>query len=72
MAAKAKLVLDFAGTNGDVSFSYNYADDEASTASIKALVNGLIANGSIFENPPVTAKNAKVITTTTSEYNLNA
>ncbi|MBQ7217036.1 MAG: DUF2922 domain-containing protein [Synergistaceae bacterium] len=72
MAAASKLVLTFAGTNKDVSFSYNYANSEAASAKVKALMNGLIANGSIFENPPVSAKSAKIVTTTTTEYDLSA
>ncbi|MBQ7215559.1 MAG: DUF2922 family protein [Synergistaceae bacterium] len=72
MASAAKLLLTFAGTNGDVNFLYSYANPEAASAKVKALMNGLIANGSIFENPPVTAKSAKIITTTTTEYDLSA
>ncbi len=68
----AKLVLEFAGTGSDVKFSYNYADNNITTANVKALMNGLIANGSIFENPPVSAKSAKIITTNTTVYDLSA
>ncbi len=67
----AKLVLEFAGTGSDVIFTYNYVDTNITTANVKALVNGLITNGSIFENPPVSAKSAKIITTTSTAYDLS-
>ena len=60
----SKLVLEFEGTSGEVKFNYNYANPSASTANIKALVNGIITNGSIFENPPTKAVSAKIVTTT--------
>lgn len=69
--ASSKLVLEFEGTGKSVQFSYNYADPEVTEASVKALVNGLIANGSIFENPPLTATNAKIVTTTETDYDLS-
>ncbi len=73
MAAGTKLVLAFANIEGNnVSMSYNYASDTAETADVKALVNGIIANGSIFSNVPVTAKSAKTVTTSEREYDLSA
>lgn len=68
----AKIVIDFAGTSGDVKFSYNYADEDTTNAKAKALVNGLITNGSIFANPPVTVKSAKIVITNETEYDLDA
>lgn len=73
MAAGTKLVLTFENASGSsVSMSYNYADSSADVADVKALVNGIIANGSIFVNVPVTAKGAKRVTTTETEYDLSA
>ena len=69
--ASSKIVIDFAGPYGDVRFSYNYADPETTVASVKALVNGLIANNTLFENPPITVKNAKIVTTTEDNYDLS-
>ena len=68
----SKLVIDFAGTTGDVKFSYNYANPEMSATSVKALATALITNGSVFDNPPVTAKSAKIVTTTEEEYDISA
>lgn len=73
MAATTKLVMTFTGTNNnDVTLSYNYAKSDASTANIKSLIQGIITNGSIFSNPPVSAKEAKLITTTETEVDLNS
>ncbi|MBQ7150921.1 MAG: DUF2922 domain-containing protein [Synergistaceae bacterium] len=73
MATTNKLVLAFEGSNGkEVSFTYSYADPEVESATVKALVNGIIANGEIFDNPPVKAKSAKIVTTTESYFNLDA
>ena len=66
------LVINFAGQTGDsVKFSYKYANPSVTTNTVKALINGLIANGSIFENPPVTAKSAKLVTQSEAEYDLS-
>lgn len=72
MAATSKLVIDFAGTNGDVSFSYNYFNPSATITQVQALAAALTTNGSIFENPPVTVKSAKLVTTTEQDYEMNA
>ena len=68
----AKLVMTFAGADGaNVTFSYGYAKSSATASNIKALVNGLITNGSIFANPPVTAKSAQVVITSENVVNLS-
>lgn len=67
-----KLVMDFKDGNGDtVRISYNYADPEVQTSSVKALVNGIIANGSFFTKPPVSASAAKLVTTTETAIDLS-
>ncbi|MBQ3653675.1 MAG: DUF2922 family protein [Synergistaceae bacterium] len=73
MAAGTKLVLTFVGSSGNtISSTFNYADPEATAANVKALMNGMIANGSIYANVPVTAKSAKTVTTTENAYDLSA
>ena len=72
MAEGTKLVLGFENSTGNaVSLSYNYAKPSATLANVKALMSGIIANGSIFENVPVTAKSAKTVTTTENVYDLS-
>ncbi len=68
-----KLVLTFAGSNGTTTtHSFNYANPEATAANVKTLVNGIIANGSIYANIPQIAKGAKTVTTTEAAYDLSA
>lgn len=67
----AKLVMVFTSATGDdVTFSYNHADTEMAASSVQALVQGLITNGSIFAVPPVAAKSAKIVTTTSEDVDL--
>ena len=73
MAESTKLVFGFETSTGkSMTLSYNYAKPAASAANVKALANGIIANGSIFANVPVTAKSAKNVTTSEHEYDLSA
>ena len=65
------LVLEYTGQTGKSKFFYRYADPETPIATVKALVNGLIANGSIFENPPTTLISAKLATQTEADYDLS-
>ena len=65
-----KLVLSFNGTDGNVTFSYGYAKSSPSASSVKTLATRLIANGSIFNNPPVSVRSAKVVITTENSIDL--
>jgi hypothetical protein len=66
-------VIEFATATGETtSLSYNYIKPEASTAAVKALAGGIITNGSIFANVPVLTKSVKLVTTTETEYDLDA
>lgn len=68
----SKLVLTFAGANGsDTSMSYSYADPDVANSKIKALTEGIIANGSIFENVPLSAKAAKLVITSEKAFDLS-
>lgn len=68
-----RLVLEFYDSERNtVTMTYNYADEEVTTANVRALVNGIISNGSIFQKVPVSAKSAKLVQTTESEFQLGA
>ena len=67
----SKLVLKFTGMGGEANFSYNYANPETTVATVKALMQGMITNGSIFAIPPVETISAKLVTTTEDEYDLS-
>lgn len=71
MAAGSKLVLRFGTTSGEKNFIYNYGNSEASTSSVKAAMNSMIENGSLFRYPPLTKISAKVQIITESEFNIS-
>lgn len=71
MAAGTKLQLVFGTASGQKTFSYNYANASASTASVKLLMSTMIANGSVYKYPPLTAVSAKFQITTESEVDLS-
>ena len=73
MAAGTKLVLGFETSAGrSMTLTYSHAQPSAGLANVKALMNGIIANGSIFVNVPAEAKSAKEVTTTENVYDLSA
>ncbi len=72
MASGTKLVLGFETSAGkNTTLTYNYAKPSAGLANVKALMSGIIANGSIFANVPAAAKSAKEVITTESIYDLS-
>ena len=72
MASGTRLVLGFKTSSGrSMILTYNYARPSSSLANIKALMNGIIANGSIFNTVPVEAVSAKEVTTTENVYDLD-
>ena len=72
MAEGTKLQLKFEAADGrDVTFNYNYAKPSATAGQVKALMQSMITNNTIFERPPVAMKSAKTITTTETAYDLS-
>ncbi len=62
MANSTKLALSFENSSGStVNHNYHYIDPEVESASVKALMQGIIANGAIFDNVPVAMKSAKIV-----------
>ena len=73
MALGTKFIATFLDANGDdVVFVFDYADRSADETDVKNFMAGVITNGSIFQNVPVTAKSAKMVTTTETAYDLSA
>lgn len=73
MANVSKLVYEFATMDGEtVTMSYNYAKADVTVSAVKTLANALVNNGDIFAKVPVAAKSAKIVTTSESEYDLDA
>lgn len=71
MAAGSKLILRFGTTSGEKNFTYNYGNSQAPAMDVKAAMQAMIANGSIFKYPPLTAISAKVEVTTSTEFNID-
>ena len=69
----AKLVLTFAdASSNSVKMTYSHADPEVEASDVSTAIQAIITNGSIFAAVPVTAKSAKIITTTETAYDLSA
>lgn len=71
MAAGSKLILRFGTASGEKNFSYNYGNSSAPASDVKAAMNAMIANGSIFKYPPLTIISAKVEVTSVTEFDLS-
>lgn len=72
MATTRELRLNFAKSNGnDMSLVYRYVKENVSKANVKSLMQGIVANGAIFENTPATIKSAKHVETTTTDIDLS-
>lgn len=71
MAVVTTLKLKMGTLSGVKTFSFKYVNAEASTASVKALGEALIANGAIYKYPPQTIDSAVFETTQTSEVDFD-
>lgn len=72
MATSTKLKMDFAKSNGDdMSITYNYIKNNVSNANVKALMEGMITNGAIYEKVPAIIKSATIITTEETAVDLS-
>lgn len=71
MAAGTTLILEFGDANDNsIFFSYSYANSETLASDVKTLMNTIIANGSIFQNVPVSIKSAKAVVTSETHFDL--
>ena len=71
MAAGSKVILRFGTSSGEKNFTYNYGDASTSGSDVKAAMNTMIANGSIFKYVPLTIISAKVQVTSETEFDLS-
>ena len=72
MATTRNLILTFQDNEGDdFSQTWRNCDSEAEAASVKALMQGCIANGAIFARQPALMKSAKITTKTDTPININ-
>ena len=71
MATTTKLALTFnIGSNKTSVINYNYAKPSVTEAQVQALASGIVTNGSIFKKVPLSVKSAKLITTDTTEFDV--
>lgn len=71
MADSVRLKLGYKDALGNArNFTFSNAKEDASESDVQALSAGLIANGGIFANPPVTAVDAYIVKTTETEIDL--
>ena len=67
-----KLVCTFTDAEGsDINISFKYASEEIEDADVKALITGIVTNGSIYEKTPVSAKSAKVVITSEDDIDID-
>lgn len=71
MATTTKLVLKMGTTGGAKNYSFNYADDTTSSATVKSAVQAIITNGTLFNPQPVNCSGAKFVTTTETEVDIS-
>lgn len=72
MAAGTSLKLQFETMAGLKTWTFNYAKPSAGLTNVRALMQSMITNGSIFEHPPIKAASAKEVTTSENIYDLDA
>ena len=58
MATGTSLILKFGTLAGEKTWTFSNVDEEASTASVKTLMNTMIENGSIYKYPPLSKVSA--------------
>lgn len=67
-----KLVLEFRdATATSRKWSFGNADQDVTRTNVKALMDAMIANGSIYKYPPVSKVSAQIVKTTTDEIDVS-
>ena len=56
-----KLELTFGTMNGEKKWTFSNIDEEVPSSAVKALMNGMITNGSIYQYPPLSKVKARTI-----------
>ena len=56
------MVFKDAG-DADRTIKLNYADDEADSSDVNALMSAIVTNGSVFADAPVSKVSAQLVTT---------
>lgn len=68
-----KLIFTFATMEGTtMTLTISNVNPDVNVAAVKAFASGVVSNNVIFESQPVLQKSAKLVTQTTTEYDLDA
>lgn len=67
----SKLVLEFASTTGTKKYTLNYANPEALSTAVKALMTAYINATALFDVTLTAPVAAYLVTTTREEYDLD-
>ena len=71
MATTRKITMTFRKSNGDkFNLNYNNAKETVTNAQVKSAMEGIIVNGTIFENIPAVLHSAAMTTTNKTEFDL--
>lgn len=66
-----KLEMSFGCVDGSsITISMSNVNPEATASSVQGLTQAIVSGGSIFDPQPVMAKAAKLVTTTSSDVDL--
>ncbi|MDR2179984.1 MAG: DUF2922 domain-containing protein [Synergistaceae bacterium] len=60
MATSLKLTFKASGDK-DISLTFPYANGSASSAQVKSLMQGIVANGDIYVEPPLGLVDAEFV-----------
>lgn len=71
MASGTTLKMQFDTLSGTKTWSFKYGKSTATASNIKALGSSMIANGSIYTNPPLVLRSAKMVVTTETEFDIS-
>lgn len=68
----SKLYTTFlTGEGTKTSMMWNYASEEAQRTDVKAFCDGIVNNGSIFKDVPVSKMEAYIVSTSITEFNID-
>lgn len=71
MATSLKLVFDVDGGNKKLSLIFPYAKASATGAQIKALMQGIVADGAVYSPAPAAIVSAEFVDRTVSAVDLS-
>lgn len=70
MASTSKLQMKFDTMSGTKTWNFSYADRNMEESDVQNLARVMIANGSVYANPPLRAHSATLVVTQTHDFNV--